>query len=832
MDTDDLKVPPRSAVTPENICVLDLLNVRKPLPDSCLSEEQVETLFALWREFVFLRFKNGESDAQAAAEVDQLYSQANTFKRKYNALRMDQASGVNGLPALAAESEQSWIVGGATPTPFIRFVQQRPDIMDQLRMSFKPRLMHPAVIEAPDLLAVLGRYAYWLAADKSRAVNVLGVTDDTSQTGFGITAEQMAKSLRENWGNARFHVALLREDVQWRAVLIDRKARTFEYYDPLGHSLDLNNRASLLAENVNTLYEIAREREPEIITRAMHSVRRGFHKHQSGGNECAMYVILFFHTRVALLRTFEEFEQTEIKQDSCRELKGLFFLLPEQFKVGVGSNAELSNLDFRSKFVAYDIRLAALDFIGYVSYVIALITDGAVKNSLSSKASAFSSLITSPADHSTLRIEGMRLQQDVLLALPPQFKSYAGSEVWHSYTQEIVQDPLTKYLRQISSTNGSRSKNTLRKQIALKFYNDIAGWSLNISSPPEATKALNDYCRAALDNYYIRILHFDADNHRKFEVGMPATAFVRECMNRQETVSFGVHFLRRLAAQIINVMKIPVQSELLTRFAQLSQVVVPVASSNLEEIRQLMTRCDQLVKQGYDFLQNVFREQIGAGQVSPSPAAVPKMAPMAPMAPVGPSPNVVLAPTTNQSYDVLSQIVERNVMDLKEQLKDLNLNQPHPWNMPLDVSDFETTQNVVLPAEFKIYSVTHFDKQKLLANSDFFDHYVIVLSLFEDQLEKNYIREELAARIALVSAYQFFLAAQPETQQRAVICFLLARLHKTMRIKMPALRSLLDSAQRFVDSCSTVSKAGVAQTMQRIVALQSHYASRALRGGF
>ena len=315
MGDDDLNV--RQKKSPENVCILELLNISKPLKESCFSEIQINQLFEMWRQFMFERFKAGENAKAAWDDVQRLYSNATTVKRKYNSLRLDQGTGIGGISPALSDHEKSWVMGNQSPTPFITFVRGNPQLMEQLRMSFKPILLHAGMLEAPDMIMVLLRYAYWLRDDKDRSLNVLGVTDDTSSGVVSVSTDSMVGNLQTNWSAYRFHLAILNENMHWRAVLIDRKSHTFEYYDPLGHNIDLSNTNSPLAIQITRLYESTRALDNAIVTRSMHSVRRGFHKHQTGGTECGMYVILFVHTRVALQKSFEEYSDTEVSSQTC-----------------------------------------------------------------------------------------------------------------------------------------------------------------------------------------------------------------------------------------------------------------------------------------------------------------------------------------------------------------------------------------------------------------------------------------------------------------------------------------------------------------------------------
>ena len=94
------------------------------------------------------------------------------------------------------------------------------------------------------------RYFYWLKDDRLRAMNVIGVMDESATT--GITTDSMVGNLQTNWNNFRFHLAVLNEGVHWYAVLIDRASHTFEYYDSLGRPLDISAPRTPLAEQVSS----------------------------------------------------------------------------------------------------------------------------------------------------------------------------------------------------------------------------------------------------------------------------------------------------------------------------------------------------------------------------------------------------------------------------------------------------------------------------------------------------------------------------------------------------------------------------------------------------
>lgn len=829
-DDNDLKVPEsKHKKSPEDVCVLDLLNIPKPLKESCFSEKQIDVLFTLWRDFMYERFKsnsNPQEAARAREDVERLYSNATTTKRKYNSLRLDQNTGVGGVTPAMSESEKTWVMGNQSPTPFIAFIRRRPDVLEQLRMSFKPNLLHNGMLEAPDMMMVLQRYNYWLRDDKDRSVNILGVTDDNTSRAVNVSTDSMVGNLQQNWVNYRFHVAIVNESMHWRAVLIDRKSHTFEYYDPLGHNIDLTNTNSPLSVQVARLYETSRLLDNHIVTRSMHSVRRGFHKHQTGGTECGMYVILYIHTRVAQQKSFEDFADTEIKGQTCKDLKALFFTLPDNSSQ-VLENPELKhNKDYRLKFGGYDIRLAGIDFIGYIGYVISITNDLSAKNKLQADRNKMAELIRSPGDYVTIRVEGMSIQKDLLAVLGPQYKTYAGSDIWFNIVQGVVQDPLTKYLRDVSTEKGVRSKNTIRKKLALKFYHDITGWASMLGAPPQQVALLEKATREAMDTVYIPALRFDSDNHKKFEMGMLATGFIRECMTKQDSVSFGVHFIRYVY-DVVRKMNIPVETELNTKFLVNSVIVKPVTNINLNEITAIVNKCDQTLQQAYQLLQNTFTEKMMITSQVRNSSTSPNFAP-APTPATNMSQGFSLAGTTDYS-NIIDRIVAMNKIDLQNGT--FKVNHIQPYNFPLDIPSFSTDQvNVTLPETFVAYSVNRTQMRQLISNAEFMINYAMAILIVLVSIATQKLNNITTVYVVFYSLVQFFNATDTLSEERKIICDLIVRLNnaliKSVMASDPKIVSLINGAQTFVRACGLNGPANQ-QFFQNVLLREKQYAGRA-----
>lgn len=845
----------------EDICVLELLNIPKPLKESCFSEEQIDMLFNLWREFMYEKFSAGESFHQAKQDVDRLYSTASTIKRKYNALRLDNNTGygvLGGTKAPALDShEKHWVMGIDSPTPFIKFLRSKPQVMEILRMSFKPELMHGGMLEAPDFAMILLRYLYWLRDDRERKMNLLGISDDYEKVSTastpGSTIDNMVSNLQQNWSYARFHVAVLNEDMHWRAVLIDRHSKTFEYYDPMGHDVDLKNQSSPLSQQISSLYETARSLDDQLTTLTMKSVRRGFNIHQRSGTECGMYVILFIHTRVSQKKSFKEFVNTEITSQKCKDLKEVFFTMPGRVKFHEDTK---SNREYRIKFGSYDIRLAGLEFVRYMNYVQQITEVPQVRNRIAEDQNRFLNMLSSPGDYVPLRVEGMKIQKDVLSALPNQFKTYAGSDIWFSIIQEIVQDPLTRNLRKISTEGAKRSRNTVRRKMALKLFNDIVGWSHQIGAPEPHINALNSLMQELIDNYYVTILHFNADNHKRFEVGMLPQAFLRETMTRKETVGFGVHFLREVNNFVTKKLQINTHSELDSRFAVSSMVVKPVSIKNMNEIKTRINQCDAAIQQAYALLQNTFADRMmmppsgtsvspnfgaapspfPAGSASlgnsryyadtPTPAArpfsstrtsYPSRRPFSSrnslsrypasttdmMAPPPPPPVPSFAGPTNDTRRV-EQIIVLNKQDMENKTF-LSDNQIKPYNFPVNVPEFNSSQSEVLPPEFNLYSVNETDMRRLMSSELFRVYYAMEVLIAQHYIATGLLKNPLSIHVILVSLVQFYNVTKNQASNRHIMCTLINQMYNSVTSEaartIPGLQHVIDFVARFNQAC-------------------------------
>ena len=633
----------------------------------------------------------------------------------------------------------------------------------------------------PDFVVLLQRYVYWLKDDQRRKVNVLGV-DDNNNT--GMKTQAMIGNLKTNWSSARFHVAILNENMHWRCILIDRKSHSFEYYDPKGTGLDLTNTVSPLSIQVSALYEATRAMDDQLITQSMHSIRRGFHSHQKEGTECGMYVIMFVHSRVAQQRSFEEFANTEIKDADCKQLKDLFFTrLGKEVR-----STETQNIDYRVKYGAYDIRLAALDFVRYMQYVIDITEVPLQKQKITMNQTAFLKMAQSSGDYVALRVEGMKMQRDVLEVLPSQFKMYAGTNIWVNIIQEIVQDPFTKFLRNISEGKGKRSKSTVRRTVAMKYFHDSTSWSMDMAAPGPAVQELRAFMRELIDVYYVPLLAFDEDNVKRFHTGMVPESFIKECMIRQEFVSFGVHFLREVENYVIRSTNFGTRSDLTTKYSTLSILVKPVSAKNMNEIKVNINKCESSIQEAYAMIRSTFgMVQTQANNTSNSVDL--------PLLPIQPQ---------NLQIQLVDSIIQLNKKDMED--RTFMTGGLQPWNFPIDVVEFNATLGTPLPDNYNLYSVNNADMRKLLTSEAFKVHYAMGIMMVQHYIASGVLQDVNSIYVIVVSLVQFYNATDHLSDNRSIVCTLLDQMYAAVTspaVNIPGLQKVIEFSARFRQSCDT-----------------------------
>lgn len=769
-----------------DVCMLDLLGIGKSVKQSCFSDSQINTLFQKWKEFMRTKF--------TPQEVNALYPNANTVENKYNALRLDNKSGLSGeQPALSCQ-EFAWVMGNETPTPFIAFLKKDNQLMEFLRMSFKPKLLHKGMLEAPDLITLLLRYMFWFQDDRERKLNVLGVANDDRENPMQATTNNMVQNLETNWTNARFHLAVVNESQHWRAVLIDRKQKTFEYYDPLGEDIDLQNETSPLSRQVNRLLQVSKSLESKLITKSMKSVRRGFHKHQRQGLECGMYVILFVHTRVAELKTFDYFADQDITHANCVKLRKVFFHHSDNQKNN-GKNPKnhthtrtvtiqnpitgqttttttIATQKPMSKYENYDIRVAALEFIRYMDMLKSVMKgNAALQSQLQNDQQAMFTVATKDEEPVFVRRKGIEVNERLERALPQQIQQ----QVWYIIMKEIGTDPYTIFLRNIrkkKSRGGKLRRNKkLRQTHAMNTFQSL---TTRPSFSMAAKNRLNEFVTKLLNLYYVPIINFQHNYSSKFFPDMFAITFVKESVAHQSTVSFAVHFLREIHNFVTKELQIQVDTELdAPDFQVKSELVKPTTAYNIHDVRQVITKCDATMKKAYELIQNTYRKHLTNQKNTVSNNNNNNNA------------TVMSRLTSNNSNSnnmdekLVSMIVELNYKDIVDQ--QFLENGLQPWNFPLSNQNF--TDNVPLPSHFVKYTINERQRRMLLENKKFLLYFAMEVMIAAHFIRTDVLTDVHSIQIMFTSLVQFYRSTKHQPFHRNIMCTLLNELYQSVQSK-------------------------------------------------
>ena len=772
--------------------MLDVLKVDKPIKQSCFSAQQIEALYRLYRKFVGTQLQPGINAEQTLA---QLFPENVNVRRKYEYLRVNppNRTGFESAPALT-QHEAAWVMGQVTPTPFIRFLRTEGVIQD-FQMSFKPPLDHQGPLTVKNMQDVLQRFWYWLRQDQRRSINVIGVVNDL------ISTEQMLNEFKQRFYDYRFHVAVLGEQGHWTAVLVQRASKPtephiFEFYDPRATRLDFRNHASGLAQQVRALYDLTRtltateHRKLDLVTKSLDRNKRGF-RHESNRQECGMYVLQYLQFRVVLGHTFEHFVAQKITHHSCHDLRPMFFDLNQQMALEMRQKRLVETS--RIKYGDYDVRLAVIQFARYLDYLISITSSPQSQSLLQRDSQQLLSSATQPGDYIHLNVQGLSVQKNLLQVLPPQFTTYAGTDVWFTTVQEIVTDPLTVYLRKIKSTHRrrGRTQSNARRTVTSRMFQELTGWTSQLGVPPQQGQVLDQFMGQLIDQVYLPVLQFDPDNASRFSIGMGPEAFLAETMQRQKSVSWGVHFLREVRHFVLNTLHRHTTSELNNpKFAPAVTVVRPTTPDNIQEIRQTVSRCDQVMQRAFELLQTTFQQQAMTGTYT-SPKAAPVTTGFNFLAQQA-------GPSSMQSAQLLTTITARIFADL--QAGTLGRDPPKPWQYPVNVPSYNNAhpQHPITNAR---YSVTTEEMKELLHRPDFQRVYALeVLALANWLANYNHANTNLSVepyvsltertRRGLTSVLQMYEAVGPFSQERQILCTLLNYVYKTVQLASPVAANL------------------------------------------
>ena len=781
--------------------MLDLLHLPRPLKKSNLSEALIRRLFKKWRQFMFDRFKQGQMSQEAWKQVNDFWPESMNIQQQYHTLTLDKRSGTeDSRPAL--EREEGWIMNGhvKNPTPFITYLRKDPDLMNELRMCFKPVLTHRGHLEPMDVAELVFRYVYWLK-QSDRSVNLMGVHDSYSQGYIMTTVEQMTQNLRDRWTDYRFHVALLNNNNQWTAILIDRKHRQFEMYDPLGRSIDLDDKRSHLSNQVLKLYRATRDLDQRITTLGTNPRKHSFRG--ASTTKCDLMALEFIHYRLILRYSFENFVQDKKRKSSCDELKKHFFTLKLHQEKKEKEEQKVSG----RKYGEYDIRLAAFDLLRYVALVNQVATlPAANQTKLQELSNELKDLITKNGDYVFIYAKAVEVEKLIIASLSKEYQEYQGPDIWSRLVKQITTDPLTEQLRsmkhKIKGSGKKRASSTLRARVADRILMDLTGWRHNsfedlfktedhkyekVVKPSnrfrqvdaKTKEALDIFVRTWLDQWYIPILQFHADNKTKFVPGMGGESFLNETMKQQATTSYGVHFLRMVRAWVADNLPDPIETELDTVYKVDNNVIKPITRENFQQIVNYMNKCDEQIKKAYELLKNTFTEQVKSLSVMTQQKE---------------------QDLKHTDYSRVQTIIAGMMHDMKNSIKYGSAGfdpqtEMKPYYFPLNATNYQLTVRETLPPKWLDQSIDESEMRQLLSNESFRIYLGLEILYMKDAISRFSV--EWFKR-ALMCLRQLFEASVPG--YKSDICALADILSKTIKNERPEVWSSMGSIKDLVEN--------------------------------
>jgi hypothetical protein len=605
----------------DDYCILNLLKIHRSIKRSCFSDDQIDLIYLVW-----LKFKE-----EVLKEEKQKNEEIISLEEKHNILYTKKI--LNDTEHLLVTNEFQWVMGFERPTKFISFLTENEKVLEYLRMSFKPEILHNEMIESPDFIVLLMRYEFWLEK-KDNSLNFLGINDSNNYTTFPSMLEMMANKLLQGWNQHRFHLAIINERMHWQCVLIDRNHKTFEYYNPFGVSVIQLQNESQTKQIVTQLYSIIKKLEPNIKTYDVEELWKTRKSHQTDGLECGIYVISFFHSRIINNMTFEQFVNLPITTKDCQNVRPLFFyvkdnghnvILHKRSKSKTLSQRKSKSKSKEKEFKVtekhrfangnYDIRLSALDFIRFMTFAEQFLTNNDAIMKVDQQKQQLVALILSDRDYMFINAKITDIQDIILKNVHESYKSYIQDDLWTRLISEVINDPLTLYLRSSdvnsyfkTNEKNSRSKNTARKDFSLQIFKELTNWTKSLNQLNNQNQnPMETYMKQIIDNQYIPILHFNPQNKDIFIKGMLPEDFLYFCMNKIETVSFGVHFLREINRANENIFKVQVNSQLNYQFkSPESDSLNMIIKLEPQKAMQFADQCNQILQRAKYILKEVY----------------------------------------------------------------------------------------------------------------------------------------------------------------------------------------------------------------------------------
>jgi hypothetical protein len=725
----------------EKICILDILNIPRPLKESCFSADQINLLFKLWKSFMLDWHK--DKDADAVRKVNALYSENTSVTEKYRALRLDPATGVNPNETALMTKESEWVMGETNPTPFVKYIRQNPNVLTELRMSFKPNMVHNGMMESPDIFTLFQRYSYWLKNDKTRSFNFLGVMD--SYPGHTNTMLPiMTKSLVESWDNFRYHAAIFNTSnsgFHWVSVLIDAGAAipTFEYYDPMGNPIDLSS-GDTYVQYINAILSVSTQRsDGKLKTMYADKVRRGF-RHQHANLKCGIYNIMFIHSRVIAKKSFAEFLKKKIDTKTCEAVEHTFFNISKEVVKHKNKKQKYSN-----RFSDYDAPLAMLEFSRYVT----MLGNVLKIEKLGNLASRIQNVVHKGLTNKELISIGAAAQEELFASIHKDSQLFIPGNIWFLILQEIMEDPYTVALR--------NKKGLDRQTDGVNTYSQIVSVFHSGTVPMEAQRQFFTWQEARIKQYIEVLVSINQDNNKSFSnIYGNGEKFVSELLGRGPTASFAVHFLRdsdTLVRQslgsnysvVTNMDTYPLNSTILKTFTE----------ESYPELQNAAKKCDQLIE---------IAKQLIQGGPSYQMEDIQKQTPLIKTHPTSSN---TLVDKNSSFLRNITENIRRDVMS-KQFLSNNTLN---PWNFPIAYSQLSKNGVKLSNGEkWKNYDVTPQSAKILMTDTEFLIFWTIQYNIMMHALNSgNKLTPEFKV-ISMLSLQNLFQGSTKGTTNRSIVC--------------------------------------------------------------
>lgn len=778
-----------------SICLVDILHVPKPLEKSCFTEKQIDLIFNQWKLFKQNKLiQDGLNPENAKQHINDLYTEVISSKQKYDIIKFDKTQKHGSL----LSKERSWVMPAVLRTSetsdFIRFIRNNASLLnDDLKMAFKPNLSGDNSLTSENLIDILIRYQYWLNSNPDKTINLLRISAVWDEKYVQGSELQTIENLKSKWTSARFHIALLQageDDKQWKCVLIDKKLKTFEYYDPYGQSANIMQEKGVLSDVLRTLYDTVSsliDIEPSNI-KMYEKVRRGF---KSNTKDCGAYVLWFIHTRIIHNHTFEQYINQDLSMVKCQKLRHIFYHVPETL-----NNNEINqqndkktkrklNKNYGTKYGAFEYRLAALNYYEYLKRVKHSFQTNVSNRPMSTQyvdnvnrfMDDLDNVSTSPSSsYYDIKSKGFEISKR-LENIMSQYNNSTNNTTlhnWEEFIDEILQDTFTDHLRNVGKSKHKNKQNrahkTDREKIAKQIYLDIIKWA----DMPQINREIYEQqlqVEQLLINMYVPyILAANNTDQNRFELDMPSEAFLKQTMARKEYVSFGVHFLRTLEKWIAaqHIQDFDLNNVLNVQFPKISNITKPFIHANQKDLVSIFNKCEDTIREAKNILSNFITHDLKHQQQQQPLVNYQQHDAF-----------------SNHTDDFINDIINNNEYTFRNNLFYKN-NTLDPWNFPVNLELYnqmfpkeanELTNNFIQQQD-----IDQQDIQVLLQSKKFKTFYAMGIFMMINYMKYNTI-PNLHISLIATSLTQFYDIAKLNTysDDQIIICYLLSEFSKASK---------------------------------------------------